>query len=1087
MSTGYRMAIAFFLFIIAAAFLLLYTDGAGAADIELTDDWVISGTTVQVTDKTIDVIGNVTVANGGVLKLYNCTLDIQCAVAGQFSLEVMAGGRLEAYDSTMYGSDARINVLFHDDVLIEGCSISHIRGGSTSVRGLTVDGGTATFRDTTISDSNYHGLYVLSDLNMDNVTVSSVTYTAVYIYNWGSPSDFTVAISNSEIIGASGTSAWRAGVMLYAFSSGDQVDVTVTDTTFRNCYRGVYISTTGKGNIDVQRCTFIDCRQGVAMSYSTSSGTHVFKDNTFDAHGAGGTVGMIITYRSNWGPVVENNVVSNLHTGYIINGRWGAAQTVSVGNLIVTDCTRGLVSEYDIQLTLHNSSFIRISSSLECFVARNSSTITIIDTVHPWGSGSVEHASSWIKAYVDVEVRGAKWKDGASIGEGFLVLENVTQFEVARYNLSDLRSQDVAGWEVTSSDRRTSLYLYPALYIDGHGFRGERLDMRTYTPTVVELVDDLVPSLSVDAPEADAGYATSTIVAMGSYDEKGAGLDMIEFSLDGGAFAPLTSWSDGGWTLPLTSLADGDHVLALRATDKAGNVGEQVSVTFLVDIISPLLEVDPYGHLVNTTSVTITGRTEVNAIMTVNGAIVALDENGSFSMVLDLREGSNDFDLAVVDRAGNSNRTQLLVVSDTIAPSLGVTSPEDAIWTNARWVYVEGTTEVGADLRVNGEMVELINGTFRRRVDLVESDFIVRVTATDTAGNVAEKVRVLHVDWTAPQLVIVEPLEPEVFVRESTIYISADVDDPSIDTVTVNDQTLPLTSGRFVKQFTILEGTTEFVMTVEDAAGNSATERVVVIRDLTPPTYEAEMAVIGDGELLFVGGDQYCTANSVEVYITADELSTFSLGGGVQIARGTEVHQRFDMEEGVNDIDIYISDDAGNQAQTYSVRIFVDTTAPTIDVQSPQPGYRTKEDTVTIHGFTEEGATLTLNGETVNVLSGGEFRHIVALVDGRNEFTLDVNDAMGNSNTASLSVLRESDVVTGGTGSTGATMTGFVIGMVVGIVIMMAFMYVRGRGEGPDEQPPAGPSPPEPREPFHASQAPQEEKDDVGGGGWEEY
>ncbi|UCC92957.1 MAG: hypothetical protein JSW25_09900, partial [Thermoplasmata archaeon] len=187
--------------------------------------------------------------------------------------------------------------------------------------------------------------------------------------------------------------------------------------------------------------------------------------------------------------------------------------------------------------------------------------------------------------------------------------------------------------------------------------------------------------------------------------------------------------------------------------------------------------------------------------------------------------------------------------------------------------------------------------------------------------------------------------------------------------------------------------------------------------------------------------------------------------------------------------EIYIADAAGNQAQTYSEVVFVDTTAPTITIQSPQPGTRTKEDTATIHGFTEEGATLTLNGETVMVQSGGEFRHIVALVEGRNEFALEVEDGMGNSATASLSVLRDTEVTTGETSSTGATMTGFVLGLVMGIVLMLAFGFVRARrGEG--REPPEGPRPPEPREPFHAPparEAPQVPAGDMEEGGWEEY
>ncbi|MCK5251783.1 MAG: right-handed parallel beta-helix repeat-containing protein, partial [Thermoplasmata archaeon] len=679
------------------------------------------------------------------------------------------------------------------------------------------------------------------------------------------------------------------------------------DTTFRNCYRGIYISTTGKGNAVVERCTFVDCRQGLAMSFSMSSGTFAFRDNTFDANDAGGSIGMVLTYRTNWAPVIENNVLSNLDTGYIINGRWGQSQTVSLGNLTVSDCARGLVSEYNIQLTLHNSSFTNIGSSLETFIARNSSTITIIDTIHPWGSGTVEHANSWIKAYMDLEVRGAKWKDGGPIGEGDLVLENVTQFEVARYNLSDIQSQDIAGWEVTSAGRRTSLFLYPAMYFGGHGFRGDRIDLRTYTPSIIELIDDYAPVITVEEPEVDSGYATDTIVAKGAYDEKGSGLDMIEYSLDGGPLTPLTSWSDGNWNLPLTSLVDGEHTLVLVPTDKVGNKGDQVSATFLVDTVLPLIELDPYGHLVNTTTIVIIGRTEVHATLEVNSVPVDVDDNGNFTVELDLTEGSNHFNLATTDRAGNSDDMDLMVVRDTIIPDLVVLTPEDDLWTNARSTMVEGTTEDEADVQVNGEQVEVINGTFRKRVDLIESDFTISVTATDMAGNMAEKARILHVDWTAPDLVIVEPEEPEVYVRESTIYISGDVDDPTVDHVMVNDQSIPLTSGRFVKQFTVLEGTTEFVVTVVDAAFNGNSAKVVVIRDLTPPSYESEMTALG-GELLYVDGDHYCTAPAVEVHLMLTEVSHISLEDGTKLPTGTEVRHRFELVEGINALEIYIAD-----------------------------------------------------------------------------------------------------------------------------------------------------------------------------------
>ena len=1088
MPSGSRLVIAFLLFIIVAAFiLLLSTDGTEAGNITFPDDWDITAPN-QLFEMTINVHGNVTVGNGGVLKLVNCTLNVIAAVNGQYSLEVQTGGRLEAYDSTIKGSDAYVDFWFRDDVVLEGCQVSHANGvySGSSVRGIMAVGGTVSMTNTVISDCRYHGIYAQANLNLDNVTIEDVEQSNVYMSNWGaSGGDFTVSIRDSTFHGSSAGGWWGAGVYFGRWGSDPDMDLTVTGTTFSGGARGVYISGGSNSDLVVDDCDFIDCEEAISMSSQTDSGDYTLSNNRINAHDLADSVGLTLTLTDDIAATLTNNVVENVHTAYALTGPWGASATASVGHLSAINCTRGLTADSSLHLTLHNSSFTHMAGGLECFVAIGGSTITIRDTEHPWGSGSVEAANSWVRAYLDIGILGAKWKDGDPISKGELVLENFTQYEVARFNLSGVRSQDMLGWEVTDTSRRTSTYLYPAMYIDGYGFRGDRIDLRTYTPSIVELVDDFAPVITVEMPEDDTGYPTDTILAKGVYDEKGSGLDLIEHSLDGGTLAPLTSWSDWGWSLPLTSLPDGEHTLILVPTDKVGNEGEPVSITFLVDTVLPIIELDPYGHLVNTTTVVITGRTEVHATLEVNFVPVNVGEDGIFTLDLDLVEGSNYFNLAATDRAGNSDDMDLMLVRDTIFPDLVVLRPEEDIWTNARSAVVDGTTEDGADLRVNGEQVEVINGTFRKTVDLVESDFTITVTSTDQAGNMAEKVRTLHVDWTPPVLEIVAPEEPEVYVRESSIYISGDVDDPTIDNVLVNDEVVPLTSGRFVKQFTVLEGTTEFIITVVDAAENGASAKVVVIRDLTPPTYQSEMTPLG-GELVYVDGNLFSTAPAVEVHLTLDEVSRITLEGGTELPTGTDVRHRFDLEEGVNDLDIYMADAAGNQAQTFSQRVFVDTTAPTIDVQSPQPGFRTKEETVTIHGFTEVGATLTLNGETVNVLAGGEFRHIWALVDGRNEFTLEAVDGMGNAETASLSVLQESDVTTGEPSSTGATMTGFILGLVVGIVLMLAYGFVRSRG-GEEREPPEGPRPPEPKEPFRASATSEASTKKDGKGGWEEY
>lgn len=1089
MSKGTRLAFIVLLITVAAAIAFLSTEGAEAADIDQYGDWVISGGIVQETDKTIDVRGNVVIQGGGVLKLTGCTLSINASVNGQYSLEVQTDGRLEAYGTTIEGNDAYVDIWFRDDAVLEGCRVEHVNGAQSGggTRGIMVAGGTVTMTDTVISDCRYHGIYAQANLNLDNVTIEDVDQSNVYMSNWGgSAGDFTVSVRGSTFYGSS-AGGWYGSCIHYArWGTGSDMDLTVVGSSFEGGARGIYLSGATGSDVVVDDCDFMDMDEAISMSAQTNGGDFTISNNLVNAHDLADSVGLTLTFTDDFAPTLVGNHVEHVHTAYALTGPWGGSATASVGNLTVDNCTRGLTADRSLALNLHNSSFTHMAGGLECFVVDNGATITIRNTEHPWGSGTVNDGSSWIRAYIDIGILGAKWRDGGPIARGEMVLENVTQYEVARFNLSDVHPLEMVGWEVTSTDQRTSLFLYPAMYMDGHGFRGDRIDLRTYRPSIVELVDDYTPSLVVESPADGDGFNVTTVMCGGSIDELGSGLDMIERSLDGANFTPLTSWTGDEWNLVLTSMEDGEHTLSLRPRDKVGNVGEVVTVDFLVDTVVPTIELDPYDELVNTTSTTVTGTTEVETSLKVGFAVVEVGPDGTFSMDLELTEGRNDFYLTVVDRAGNTHMTRFTIVSDTIYPSLAMVSPEDGHWTNARWVNVEGTAEVGCLLMVNDQEVDVINGTYKRRVDLVEGDFPVRVTSTDAAGNTAEKVRTLHVDWTAPVLDIVAPEAPEVYVKESSIYISGDVDDPTIDQVMVNDQSLPLTSGRFVKQFTVLEGITEFVITVTDAAGNSATAKVVVIRDLTPPTYESEITALG-GELVYVDGKLFSTAPAVEVYLTIDEISTITIDG-TELPPSTEVRQQFTLSEGVNDIDIYIQDAAGNQAQTYSQRVFVDTTAPTVSVQSPQPGFRTKEDTVTIHGFTEEGVKLTLNGETVNVLSGGEFRHIVALVDGRNEFTLEAKDGMENTNTASLSVLREGDVQTGETGDGGSTVTGFLLGLVVGIVVMVAFMYVRGRGEGPDEkQPPAGPQPPEPREPFHAPPGPGTDGEAGREGGWEEY
>ncbi len=1047
MFTKRELFLAVLVLVLGPALVWGLSGDAEAADREIFGDWIIDAGTTRVVNESIDVRGNVTVRAGGLLQLIGCDLAINTSVNGALTFEVLPGGEIEAYNSKIYGSDARILIKFGSDATIDKCEISHFYGSGVT-RGLMCTGGTIAFTDTVIRDSNYYGLYVQADTVLTNVTISEITYSNIYVYNYGADAPYTLTVDEARFLGSGSASQWISGVYVYGFTQGEQVDIIVRDSLFDNLYRGVYLYATGKVTAVVEDCTFERCGTGI-FSYS-SSGSFTLTDNRV-ANGSGdSSVGISLRMGSGVTYILDGNIVDTVDLGYSLAGPFGGSYTTSIGYLKVSNCVQGIMADGRLTLTIHNSTLTGISDTFGTFVATDQSSITVIDTEHTKGSGTVD-ATSWIKAYTEIEILGARWKDAQAIIDGFLVLENTTRVEVARFNLSYLVAQDVAGWEVDSTGRRTSTYLYPALYRDGHGFRGDRFDIWNPVPLRVELVDDYVPTINLIAPLPGAGFSSSTVVANGRYDELGSGVDMIEYSLNGANYTPLTSWNEGWWTLPLANMDDGEHSLDLRLRDRAGNVGEIVSVSFVVDTVVPFIDLDPVDELVNTATITISGRTEMLATLEVNGQLLHVEEDGTFMDDLALDEGGNTIVVSVVDRAGNVNSITLTITLDTIAPQLLITSPEDGTWTNVRTVYVEGTTESDVELLVLDAVVTVVDGAFRKMLELEAGAFNIIVNATDPAGNSAQVEVLLNVDWTAPNVMLVEPQEGEVYVRESILYITGDVDDPTIDQVLINDQVVDLINGRFVEQFTILEGTTEFQVIATDAAGNVGTTKVVVIRDLTPPTYDAEITALG-GELIYIDGDLYCTAPAVEVNIMISEVSILTPGGGTALPAGTDLLVRFDLEEGLNVLEIYIVDIAGNQAQTYRQRVVVDTTVPTIMMISPQPGARTKEDVATINGRTEEGAEVTINGESVSLLSGGEFRHIVALVDGRNDFILEVEDAMGNSNSTTVSVLREGEVQTPDVFSTGAALGGFLAGLIVGVLVAVGFFVAKGRRAEADEK-----------------------------------
>ncbi len=171
----------------------------------------------------------------------------------------------------------------------------------------------------------------------------------------------------------------------------------------------------------------------------------------------------------------------------------------------------------------------------------------------------------------------------------------------------------------------------------------------------------------------------------------------------------------------------------------------------------------------------------------VNGALAAtpaVDSAGRFAATVVLTSGTNTVVVAAVrggERAEAAPRTLTL---DTIPPPLTITRPADTDAVDGPSVFVEGKTEPGASVTVNGHATGVTaDGGFSDTLQSGAGPLTIEVVARDQAGN--ETKRTLHVTMRpTPQ----RTLGVLVTLDHASVRPGAPV---SVD-VLVTDQGLPL-------------------------------------------------------------------------------------------------------------------------------------------------------------------------------------------------------------------------------------------------------------------------------------------------------
>lgn len=178
--------------------------------------------------------------------------------------------------------------------------------------------------------------------------------------------------------------------------------------------------------------------------------------------------------------------------------------------------------------------------------------------------------------------------------------------------------------------------------------------------------------------------------------------------------------------------------------DKLRGSSPTTKETNIVVLLPPVF--DPIVEATNSGTITITGKGEANMTLLlyvndtdIKKATIATDGTFSFPAI-SLKEGSNSLSAKQTDGKANTSELSLVttVVYKKTKPILEISTPEDnaTVTGEKNSISINGKTESDTLIDINGRLpIVQGNGVFTYDYILPEGDTVLKITATDIAGN----------------------------------------------------------------------------------------------------------------------------------------------------------------------------------------------------------------------------------------------------------------------------------------------------------------------------------------------------------------
>ena len=436
------------------------------------------------------------------------------------------------------------------------------------------------------------------------------------------------------------------------------------------------------------------------------------------------------------------------------------------------------------------------------------------------------------------------------------------------------------------------------------------------TDSVQVKVDTVAPAVNpvIPSPNGLNGwFKTAPVdISVWGFDAL-SGLESASMSTD------TETWED------TAAVSDGVKTVSFRSVDVAGNI-TMVTREVKVDTIAPSISASMVGTQGNSGWYTSQVTTNIVADDDISGLDrIQYAQNGSGWTVgssIVSGDGINNIYVSAYDAAGNVVDHYIEVKVDTVAPTVNPIVPapnglDDWFVTGPVPVSAIGSDAISG---LSGTQVSVNGGEWQNNAFVSDGANVVKFRSTDTAGNTTTVTREVKVDTIAPTLSFSRTGtagKSDWFISQVTTEIEGSDGASGIDRIQYNQNNTGWQDGSSVNSS---DGINTIEVNIYDAAGNKTTGSTQVKVDTIAPSFTVSKTG---------------TAGKSDWYVSPVTVDIVSDDGGSglesiqhnQNNTGWQDGSSFVSKDGVNSIDVQVSDAAGN-VYIETIRVKVDTVPP---------------------------------------------------------------------------------------------------------------------------------------------------------------